>query len=407
VATDDLTAPLGQGGPPRRRLVIPPLVARVIAGALGLCITIALLWVAFVNDPLGGEPTAVVSTDMRPSPGGSKAAEAPPSAHVKTVPGSASAPDADKPGPKTITIIDGMSGKHQEVVIGSSAGDQPATPGAPPPAPSPVLGPNVDQRLIENTRNGPIPKIGNDGTRPADAYARRAPPGAKTDGPRVAVVVSGLGIGASGTGEALARLPGPITLAFAPYGTDVDRWVARARGEGHEVLLQVPMEPFDYPDNDPGPQTLLIALRPEQNIDRLHWFMGRFVGYVGITSYMGARFIATDQAVGPVVREAAKRGLIYFDDGASPRSLTGQIAAASNAGFAKADVQLDAVPTPTEIDVALAKLEALARERGVAVGAATALPVSIDRLSQWVKASESRGITLVPISAAANKPKSS
>ena len=33
--------------------------------------------------------------------------------------------------------------------------------------------------------------------------------------------------------------------------------VARAREAGHEVLLEVPMEPFDYPDNDPGPQTLL------------------------------------------------------------------------------------------------------------------------------------------------------
>ena len=57
--------------------------------------------------------------------------------------------------------------------------------------------------------------------------------------------------------------------------------VARARGEGHEVLLQVPMEPFDYPDNDPGPQTLLTSLDAGQNIDRLHWLMSRFQGYVG------------------------------------------------------------------------------------------------------------------------------
>ncbi len=50
-----------------------------------------------------------------------------------------------------------------------------------------------------------------------------------------------------------------------PYGADVERLVARARGEGHEILLQVPMEPFGYPDNDPGPQTLLTSLTPEQN----------------------------------------------------------------------------------------------------------------------------------------------
>ena len=71
------------------------------------------------------------------------------------------------------------------------------------------------------------------------------------------------------------------------------------------------------------------------------------------------------------------------------------------------DILLDAAPTPAAIDAALAKLEALARERGSAVGAVTALPVSIDRISQWAKAAESRGLTLVPISAIAAKPKSS
>ena len=98
------------------------------------------------------------------------------------------------------------------------------------------------------------------------------------------------------------------------------------------------MEPFDYPDNDPGPQTLLTSLDAEQNIDRLHWLMSRFQGYVGIANYMGARFTASEQALAPVLRETAKRGLIYFDDGSSPRSLAGQIAGANNLAFAKADV---------------------------------------------------------------------
>ena len=114
-------------------------------------------------------------------------------------------------------------------------------------------------------------------------------------------------------------------MAFAPYGADLDRLAERARAENHEVLLQAPMEPFDYPDNDPGPQTLLTSLTPDQNIDRLHWQMSRFQGYVGIVSYMGASFTASEQSLAPVLRETAKRGLIYVDDGASPRSVASQI----------------------------------------------------------------------------------
>ena len=91
-------------------------------------------------------------------------------------------------------------------------------------------------------------------------------------------------------------------------------------------------------------------------------------GYVGITNFMGARFTASDAALAPMLREVAKRGLIYVDDGSSPRSQAGQIAGANKLPFAKADVVIDAVPSAVEIDNALKRLESMARERGMAVG---------------------------------------
>ena len=188
---------------------------------------------------------------------------------------------------------------------------------------------------------------------------------------------------------------------------NVEQLAARARNDGHELLLQIPMEPFDYPDNDPAPQTLLTSLDAGQNIDRLHRLMSRFQGYVGISNYLGARFTASEPALGPVLRETANRGLIYLDDGTSSRSLAGQIAGANRFAFAKAEVVIDAVPTAAEIDRALKRLETAARERGIAVGIAGALPVAIERIAKWAKAAEARGFTLVPISAVANKPKSS
>jgi polysaccharide deacetylase 2 family uncharacterized protein YibQ len=162
------------------------------------------------------------------------------------------------------------------------------------------------------------------------------------------------------------------------------------------------MEPFDYPDNDPGPQTLLANIDAGVNLDRLHWLMSRFQGYVGIANYMGGRFLASENALAPVLREAAKRGLIYVDDGSAPRSLAAQMAGANVMPFAKADLTVDTVPTAADIDRALARLESIARQRGSAVGFANALPVSIDRIARWAKAAEARGILLVPISAVAN-----
>jgi uncharacterized protein len=135
--------------------------------------------------------------------------------------------------------------------------------------------------------------------------------------------------------------------------------------------------------------------------------MSRFQGYVGIANFMGARFTANEQALAPVLKETSRRGLIYIDDGTSPRSVAGQIAGANNLPFGKAEIVLDAVPASAHIDKALAKLEALAKEHGSAVGIASALPASIDRIAQWAKAAELRGIVLVPITAVAIKAKSS
>lgn len=135
--------------------------------------------------------------------------------------------------------------------------------------------------------------------------------------------------------------------------------------------------------------------------------MSRFQGYVGVSSYMGARFTSNEAAFIPVLKEVAKRGLIYFDDGSSARSLAAQISGATHLTFTKADMAIDTVPTPSEINKALLRLETAARSNGIVIGTISALPVSIERVAQWAKSAESRGFVLVPISVAAARSKSS
>jgi hypothetical protein len=373
---------------------------------LGLGVAVFAGWAMFTDDPLGGEPMTVVTADISAETG-KKQDEAPstanPSPNDALVGGAQQATAGPPPGSKTITIIDGTSGKRQEIVVPGS-GDGKTTDGKTAEGKLAAL----DERVSEPSRHGLLPKVAQDGARPSEVFARPVKPiPGKPNAPRIAIVVGGLGIGASATNDAIRKLPGTVTLAFGAYGGDLERQVARARASGHEVLLQVPMEPFDYPDNDPGPQTLLTALDAGQNVDRLHWLMSRFQGYVGIANLMGARFTSSEAALAPVLRETAKRGLIYVDDGSSPRSLASQIAGANNLAFAKADMTLDLVPTPGDVDRALVRLESAARERGVAVGVASAVPVSIERIARWAKAAAGRGILLIPITAAVARAKSS
>ncbi len=408
VAVDDLSAPLGQSKPRKRKLALrmPISAVQALAAVLALFLAGFAGFALFNDNPSGGEPMVRVAIDPAKAPTDAKTASgsmAGPGSMAKAPEPAKAMAKADDGGRKTITIIDGTSGERRDVQIG---GGEPADSSGAAPAPVRLAG--IDPKLLENSRYGMIPIAAADGLKPFKAYAA----GSDLDRaraakiPSIAIVITGLGVGAAKTTDAIMKLPGAVTLAFTPYGSDPGKLVERARAQRHEVLLQIPMEPFDYPDNDPGPQTLLTTLNGEQNLDRLHWHLSRFQGYVGLANFMGARFVATDAALQPILREAAKRGLAFLDDGSSPRSVAASIAGTQALPFSKADVSIDTVPTAAEIDRALTRLEGIARERGSAIGVASALPVSIDRIGAWAKALESRGILLVPLTTAMQKTRS-
>jgi polysaccharide deacetylase 2 family uncharacterized protein YibQ len=394
---DDLSTPLGQETVRRkRRYRLPFSITHVVAVLLGLFLVIFVGFAIFNDNPLGGEPVASVAI-RQAMPAAEKPAAA---ASSTSEPNAKSGAKQAAPGEqKIVTIIDGSSGARHDVVISADAADKAGTDAMP------AMLAAIDQRLLEKSRYGMIPVV-SDGLKPFTVYAAEADRAKAAKMPVVAVVVGGLGVGAAKTTDAIMKLPAAVTLAFTPYGSDPAKLAERARAQRHEILLQIPMEPFDYPDNDPGPQTLLTALAAEQNVDRLYWHLSRFQGYAGIANFMGGRFVVTDAVMQPIVREAAKRGLGYLDDGSAPRSVARSLAAAQAMPFAKADLSIDAVPTAVEIDRALAKLETLAKERGTAVGIASALPISIERIGVWSKALESHGIMLVPLTTAMLKSKS-
>jgi polysaccharide deacetylase 2 family uncharacterized protein YibQ len=397
-AADDLSTPLGQEtARPKRRFRLPFTGMQALAVVLGVFLVAFAGFALFNDNPLGGEPTARIVL-RQPAPGAEKSG-APHGSPVEAEPKSAAKQPASPTDQKTITVIDGSSGKRQDFVIGADGAGKAETDAVQVP----MAG--VDQRLLEKSRYGMIPVVA-DGLKPFTVYAAEADRAKAAKMPAVAIVVSGLGVGAAKTVDAIMKLPAAVTLAFTPYGSDPSKLAERARAQRHEILLQIPMEPFDYPDNDPGPQTLLTTLAAEQNLDRMYWHLSRFQGYAGIANFMGARFVVADNVMQPIIREAAKRGLGYLDDGSAPRSVAPQLAAGQAMPFAKADLAIDAVPTALEIDRALIKLESLARERGFAVGVASALPVSIERIAAWSKALEGRGIMLVPLTTAMLKSKS-
>jgi len=224
--------------------------------------------------------------------------------------------------------------------------------------------------------------------------------------PRIAVVLSGLGLSDSATEAAINNLPPTITLSFSPYARGLEQWIALARARGHEVMLDLPMEPATFPNEDPGPQGLLTGLSEEDNLDRLDWVLSRGSAYVGLAGAMGSRFTTSRRAMEPILREVKSRGLIFLDRRTAEQSMVPQIAREIGLVSAVNNRSVDErQASRIAIDARLAQIERIALSDGFAVAMAQPYPVTLDRLAEWATELTGRGFVIAPISALADHQK--
>ena len=379
----DIERPLGQGQKPRGRQG-PRLGAGQVAAALAVLAVVGVSSMIALRDRPFRNPATVAVT--KPEPAAVAAAPV-----QQQVPPPPAVPAPKKDGPQIIHV--------QPTETGGPAGIVVRDPSA--------LTQNLavahvpDQALVEKGDGGLLPVRAADGRRPFDVYAR---PWSGARGARVAIVIGGLAVSQTGTQEAIARLPGEVTLAFAPQGNSIGRWMQEARRTGHEIMMQVPLEPFDFPNVNPGRNTLTVDASPDENLKRLRWALARTTNYTGVMNYMGARFSADQTAMAPVMAELAKRGLGYLDDGSSARSLAPQLATADRVPLAVGDTVIDDVQDRGAILKKLDQLESTARAKGFALGTGSAFGVTVDAVASWVAEAKKRGIEIVPFSAVAADP---
>ena len=354
-----------------------PLKAPLLAGlgvAAALIIGVgALTWLAG-----GPAPTISASADIAGQPQVLAAAE---------IEGAHGAPFSDEHTEEV--SLPGVR-DTADALNAHDTGEHSAQPAAPQAPPAPLPG------LYENGPGGPLPIISASGERPDQAYAHDFQ--GVENVPTVSVIVGGLGLSQSLTERAIEVLPAEVTLSFAPYSDNLQDWINRARADGHEVLLELPMEPFDYPNNDPGPHTLLVDASTAENNRRLAWLLSRAAGYTGVVNYLGARLGAAEGPMSEIFAELESRGLSIFHDGAGRRAVLEQAGRQAHARLTLADRVVDSDPSPRAIDGRLLELEALALQNGSALGSGFAYPATVETIAAWAEGLDGRGYQLAPAS---------
>jgi uncharacterized protein len=272
---------------------------------------------------------------------------------------------------------------------------------APPAITEAPLGDGNDPALIEQSPQGPLPKIAESGRMAWQAYAK---PFENQDArPRIAIVVSGLGQSQAATDAAIRLLPGNVTLAFDPYSPDLLDWAEKARQAGHEIMIMMPLEPSTFPTDDPGPQGLMTTNAVEENRLRLEYVLSRMTGYIGVMSVMGSKFNTSDEHVRAFLEEIQNRGLMFLEGTTNQDSLAPTVATEIGLPRALTNLIVDSIPTKDAIDGQLTELEGILGSQPATVAIAEAYPSSIERLAVWTASLESKNFVLAPLSAMADK----
>lgn len=364
-----------------------------LAGLLTGLVAIGLVSWQMLNPPR----ETVVASGPSSGQAGTTEADA-----IETAEGSSQDSNPEEGGGEPEEFEEGETGLVELKPEGSIAVPKPRPPRAKPQEAATAHFPDPD--LLESGATGSIPKRSEDGRRPMDVYAREPDTTGNFGVARVVLIVGGMGVSQSATQQAIKMLPPSVVLAFAPYGNSLDRWMQAARKDGHELLLQLPMEPFGYPQNSPGPRTLVSSVSDDENIANLHWAMSRITNYVGVMNYQGAKILSEPDALQAIFDEIADRGLLFVDDGSASGSRSKLAAARSVLPYASAHFQIDAKRTRQDIAAQVEALVAEAKRTGIAIGFSNGFPETINMLAEFAGKANQLGVEITPVSAIVSDP---
>lgn len=217
--------------------------------------------------------------------------------------------------------------------------------------------------------------------------------------PRISIVLTGVGMSGEHTQQAILETPEHVVLAFSPYADELEFWTKEALHKNHELLLSIPMEPDNFPKRDPGPMTLMFRETTDYNLQQLDLLLEKMNGYIGYTNFMGSKLLSDQKKTLPIFRALKQTGLFFLENRLDQNAQSAYVSHQIGLPFFKTDVEIDTIATTQEIGNALEKLEAIAKERGYAIGVGSTYPVTTTALRKWSKSLNNKNITLSPITA--------
>ena len=195
---------------------------------------------------------------------------------------------------------------------------------------------------------------------PSDRVVRKPPPGGL---PRVAIIIDDFGYD-SIIARKFSELGIEITFSILPFSPQRKKIAQIARTKNLEVMLHLPLEPFEYPRVDPGPGVLLVSMTPDALIDQLKKDLDSVPYAKGVNNHMGSRMTTISTKMYQIFSILKQRDLFFIDSRTSIDTLCKPSARLLKIPFGERDVFLDHSADPDAIRKQIRRLIVLAQKEG-------------------------------------------
>ncbi|MFH1259331.1 MAG: divergent polysaccharide deacetylase family protein [Elusimicrobiota bacterium] len=159
----------------------------------------------------------------------------------------------------------------------------------------------------------------------------------------------------------------PITYAILPFESNTKLAAEKIHQRGGEIILHLPLEPKDYPQQNPGKEALFVSMNKAQIVRQLENNLQNVPYLVGINNHMGSRFTEDFAQMMNLLTIVKKKKLLFIDSYTTPRSVTKAVAAKLLMNTLRNDVFLDNQDELNIIIGQLKKLEKLVLTKGQAI----------------------------------------
>jgi polysaccharide deacetylase 2 family uncharacterized protein YibQ len=195
--------------------------------------------------------------------------------------------------------------------------------------------------------------------------------------------------------EQAAALPTEIGFAILPFLPRSSETAVALHEAGHEIWLHLPMEPENYPADDPGPGAILMAMTPDELRTTLHSAINNIPHAIGVNNHMGSRATADLKTMTWIMQDLKSRGMAFIDSRTTVRTVAEEAAQAQGVATNRRHVFLDNERSPAAIRAQLDEAVYRSRMEGEIIAIGHLDRVTIEVLSQELPAISALGADLV------------